>query len=84
MKGVGRMSKKGPITCCPHCGSTMGFYTLSNYMRVPYEIGFDGEQRDNSSMYENADIQGGNMAYCMNCGKAICRLSTIKKRNGIF
>ena len=78
------MSKKGPITCCPHCGSAMGFYTLSNYMRVAYKTSFDGKERDNSEMYDNAEIRGGNTAYCLECNKVICRVSTLQKRNGIF
>lgn len=78
------MRGKGTITCCPHCGSTMGFYTMSNYLHVPHEMGFDGEERDNSSMYDQAEIEGGNLAYCMKCNRVICRISTLKKRNGIF
>lgn len=78
------MKNSGPITCCQHCGSTLGFYILSNYMRVPHETNFDGTQLDNTGMYDQADIERGKIAYCMNCDKAICRISTLEKRNGIF
>lgn len=77
------MAKNYPITCCPHCGSDDGIYTLTTYVDVPYMRGFDGEAQDNSEMYDNVrTIKGGKIAYCQNCYKAICRLSTLEKQWG--
>lgn len=71
---------KKRITCCPHCGSAEGFYTLSTYKDIPYNLGFDGKEQNNSEMYDNATVHNGLLAYCQNCGKVICRLSTLKKQ----
>ena len=71
---------KKPITCCPHCGSTLGIYTMTDYLRVPYNVGFDGGEQDNGEMYDNATLRGGLLAYCQSCGKLICRLSTLQRQ----
>lgn len=73
--------RRKPITCCPHCGSTEGIVTMTSYIRVPYFIGFDGVEQENSEMYDNAErIDGGGTAYCQSCGKAVCRTSTLVKQ----
>lgn len=75
------MSRGGPITCCPYCGSAAGIYTRTTFVNVPYHMGFDGSERDNSDMYDQAErLLGGQTAYCQACGRAICRLSTLKKQ----
>lgn len=75
------MSRRGPITCCPHCGSTMGIFTKMTYINVPYCVGFDGEEQYNGEMYDNAEkFKGGAMAYCQSCGKPVCRTSTLQKQ----
>ena len=71
-----------PIDRCPHCGSTEGIYTKSTYKNVIWGCEFDGKDQDNSNMYENVTIEGGNLAYCQDCNKLICRLSTLQKQWG--
>lgn len=75
------MSRRKPITCCPHCGSAQGVFTKTTYVNVPYCIGFDGEEQYNGEMYDNAERHdGGKIVYCQSCGKPICRLSTLEKQ----
>ncbi|OUQ76387.1 hypothetical protein B5E43_11735 [Flavonifractor sp. An100] len=75
------MSRRKPITCCPHCGSKQGVFTKTTYVNVPYCIGFDGEEQYNGEMYDNAERHdGGMMAYCQSCGKPVCRLTTMQKQ----
>lgn len=72
---------KRPITCCPYCGSTKGVYTRTTLINVPYCIGFDGGKQYNGEMYDNAEGQkGGAIAYCQDCGKIVCRMSTLEKQ----
>lgn len=71
---------KKSITKCPHCGSTEGYYTKCNYFNVIWRGSFDGEELDNTDMYENVRVTGGGLAYCQSCGKVICRTSTIQKQ----
>ena len=80
------MSKK-QIQRCPHCGSTEGLYTKTTYVNVPNCFGFNGEQRDNSEMYDNTEsFRGGETAYCQTCNKVVCRMSTLRKQwgEGVF
>lgn len=65
------MKKMKKITACPHCGSKEGFYTETDYIRVPYMLGYNGEEKDNSAMYENAITKRKRDAYCIDCGKKI-------------
>lgn len=75
------MAIKKPITCCPHCGSDSGIYTLTTYVGVPYNRGFDGSEQDNGEMYDNVtEFRGGKIAYCQECHKAVCRMSTLEKQ----
>lgn len=75
------MGKHKKIEECPHCGCAEGIFTRSDYIGVPYCIGFGGEEQDNTLMYDNTEsIRGGRIAYCQVCGKAICRMSTLKKQ----
>lgn len=75
------MAKRKSITCCPHCGSDEGIFTKITLYRVPWRCGFGGEEQENGEMYDSAeDLRGGEMAYCQNCGKVICRMSTLRKQ----
>ncbi len=68
-------------SCCPHCGGNTGVYTKTTYVNVPYALGWDGEAQDNSEMYDNAeDYRGGRTAYCQDCHKAVCRISSLEKQ----
>lgn len=78
---------KNPITCCPHCGSTEGLYTKTTYINVPHCFGFNNEAQNNVEMYDNAeDYRGGETAYCQDCHRAVCRMSTLRKQwgEGVF
>ena len=83
------MSKNpiNPITCCPHCGSTEGLYTKTTYINVPHRFGFNNEAQNNTEMYDNAeDTRGGETAYCQDCHRVVCRMSTLRKQwgEGVF
>lgn len=66
------------ITCCPHCGSEEGYYTLSDYVNVQLRQGFDGSELDNSDMFSECyDIRNHRYAYCIDCEKVICNAKTI-------
>lgn len=68
------------IDKCPHCGSDLGLYTISTYKNVICRIGFDGEEHDNSNMYENCIVENGNNMYCQHCDKIVFRRSTFEKQ----
>ena len=75
------MSNRTPITCWPHCGRTEGIFTKTTLYRIPWRCGFNMEEQENGEMYDNAEGQsGGDMAYCQNCRKVICRMSTLRKQ----
>lgn len=67
---------------CPHCGSNEGIFTKSTLKNVRHFCGFGGEEQDNSEMYDDAVQIGGEIAYCQECLKPICRMSTLRKRWG--
>lgn len=69
------------ITRCPHCGSDEGVFTKTTFVNVPCYLKFNGEEMDNTEMYDNAeDVRGGAMVYCRSCRKTVCRLSTIMEQ----
>lgn len=69
------------IDCCPHCGGSTGIYMLVTYVDVPYNMGFDGSVQHNGEMYDNTrEFKGGKIAYCQDCGKVVCRMSTLEKQ----
>lgn len=76
------MKKTKKITCCPHCGSTEGVFTKMTLRNVRHFVGFAGEEQDNTEMYDSAIQEGGDIAYCQNCKKPICRMSTLRKQWG--
>ncbi len=60
------------ITCCPHCGSKEGFFTRTDYIGVPYQHGYNGEELDNGEMYDKAlEYRTRRYAYCISCEKPI-------------
>lgn len=60
------------ITTCPHCGSTEGFYTEDDYIRVPYMCGYNGEEKNNAEMYDRAHtVKTRRYAYCIDCREKI-------------
>lgn len=66
------MANKKKITECPHCRSKEGFYILSDYIGVPYKHGYNGEEKDNSEMFNNPDkYHTHRYAYCIDCYKVV-------------
>ena len=63
------MSKK--FSQCPFCGSTKGMYSKYQLYGLRRYYGFDGSCEDNM---DNAYQRGGNILYCQNCDRAICKL----------
>jgi DNA-directed RNA polymerase subunit RPC12/RpoP len=57
--------KKAPISECPNCGSTFGYYTIDDLRN------FDGSKRNNSSM-------SGKYAYCVHCDKKLFKMSEVE------
>lgn len=75
------MSNRKQITCCPYCGGTEGIFTKTTLHNIPWCCGFNMEHQENGEMYDNAEKQtGGGMAYCQNCKKTVCRMSTLQKQ----
>lgn len=72
--------RKGAINRCPHCGGTDGIFTKTTLKNVRHFCGFKGEEQDNSEMYDDASSVGGEIAYCQECLKPICRMSTLRKQ----
>ena len=68
---------------CPHCGSEEGYYTKIDYLRVRADFDFDGNPiySSGSGIPNSAEERReGKLAYCADCDKVICRLTTL--RNG--
>ena len=75
------MSKN--VTKCPHCGSDEGIYTKATYINIPCSMNYDGTEMDNSEMYDNAEgYKFGKNAYCLACGKIVCRLKKLEEQWG--
>lgn len=69
------------IQACPHCGSLEGYYIKIDYLRVRADYDFDGNPvySSGSGIADSAEERReGRMAYCPDCDKPICRVSTIK------
>jgi hypothetical protein len=71
---------KAKIEKCPYCGSTEGFYTLTDYLNVPYRYGFNGEDKYNGEMYDQADCHQKRYAYCMSCNAKIGTANQLLKQ----
>lgn len=56
---------------CPHCGSIKGLYSKYTLYGLQRYYGFNGSCEDNM---DNAHQKGGQILYCQNCNKAICKL----------
>ena len=72
---------KTKIRECPHCGSTEGYYTKIDYLRVRADYTFDGEPvySSGSGIGDSAEVRReGRLAYCCDCDQVICRLRTLK------
>ncbi len=80
------MMEKKKIECCPHCGSTDGLYTKTTYVSVLYRFGFNNEPHYNAEMFDDAEVRGGETAYCQKCHRAVCRMNTLRKQwgKGVF
>ena len=78
------MAKNQKITECPHCGSKNGFYTLSDYIDVPFMYGFNGEEKDNTSMFDSVyKFKYHRYVYCIDCGGIIGTAYKLYKQIGV-
>ena len=59
------------ITKCPYCGSTEGFYYYFDAINCVARQGFNGEEIDNTEMYECASQKIHRFAYCCDCDAKI-------------
>lgn len=79
LKGDGVLkTTKTPMVECPHCGSDYGFYTRQQACgMVQYQYSFNGEEKDNSQMYDLLKFTGGIYAYCLDCNKRLFKMSDL-------
>lgn len=56
---------------CPHCGSAKGLYSKYILYGLQRYYGFDGSCEDSM---DNAYPKGGQILYCQNCDRVICKL----------
>lgn len=78
------MAKNQKITECPHCGSKEGFYTLTDYIGVRYMIGYNGEEKDNSEMFDSPEkYHNHRYAYCVECNGIIGTANRLMKQINI-
>lgn len=64
------------ITHCPHCGSNSGLY--SAFTGVQY-YKFNGEPDG----YDETMGREGKTLRCRACQRIVCRISTLKKQQGV-
>lgn len=63
---------------CKHCGSEDGFYIKTRfYANVNVEYNNDGSSRF-SGVSDTMESKMGKNVYCINCDKAICKVSEIE------
>lgn len=63
------------LTQCPHCGSTVGYYTKAQVSgTVIYRHNFDGSSGENGEMYDGLRHKGGKVAYCQDCDKRLFKI----------
>lgn len=66
---------KAPISECPHCGDSEGYFVkvyLSGRSHTRYT--WDGEYGDNEDMYDSLNAKVGKYAYCTDCEKRLFRM----------
>ena len=60
---------------CPYCGNNKEYYTKDFVSgRVNYEYRFDGEEADNTGVYDSLRHTSGKYAYCSDCEKRLFRI----------
>lgn len=70
------------IDKCPHCGNDEQFYTKDfTYGPIRTFSRFDGEESDNSGMYDGARFRMGKIVYCEECNKKIARVEDMEVEN---
>lgn len=57
------------LTCCPFCGNEEFYTKLQFRGSCWYNERFDGNEADNTEMYDGLLSYGGDKAYCNNCNK---------------
>lgn len=63
------------MQCCPHCGSEE-YYIKQSFKGVcEYFMRFDGEEAENTTMYENSEWKNrSKYAWCTGCHKRLFKL----------
>ncbi|ASA22627.1 hypothetical protein B9T62_18645 [Paenibacillus donghaensis] len=69
---------KAPITQCPHCNSSEGYYIKEQVSgTVHYRTNFDGSEADNTEVYDYLKHRSGKLAFCINCNKKIFKVEEL-------
>jgi len=70
---------KAPIDKCPYCGSESGYFT-KDYIHgsTYYYHNFDGTGTYNGEMYDSMMHVQGKIAYCIDCGRRLFKMSEIE------
>lgn len=70
--------KFSELKCCPFCGCEE--YYEKQYVRgtIEYISRFDGEEADNSELYEGLLYDCSGRVYCVDCGRYLGNIQTEK------
>ena len=65
--------KTNELLCCPHCGSTMGFYRVTRMSgKGQWNYSFDGRDTAvNTEFYDSFTYVEQKKAFCIECDKEI-------------
>ncbi len=66
------MKLKSGKTACQHCGNSYHFYVMHVVSgRVGYFYGFNGDDVDNTNMWDGARLKPQKTAFCGECHKSL-------------
>lgn len=64
------------LTCCPFCGHGEYYEMQRIAGAVCFRMRYDGNEADNSEMYNDTNTTGSGRVYCSNCYKYIGNTKT--------
>lgn len=70
--------KFSDLKCCPFCKSEEFYEKEYAKGSITYRMRFDGEETDNSTMYDNLDHYSSGRAYCDDCNRYLGNYMTDK------
>ncbi len=70
------------INVCPYCGSPDGFYYYFDAVNCVFRMGFNGEELDNSEMYDFSETRRRRYVYCNTCDRKIGTVNKFMKQIG--